>query len=103
MIITTPRIDRYIAPIRLADIIHRVMIRAIIHRQHNRTHSIRPHGARLAAPRRGIGKPAHITGKTLRNKLPQMGASGLRQGRSGHMHRVEPVCHRGIIEPVTQP
>ena len=69
--VSSARIDRHIAPVARRQIVHRVVVRTVIHRQHDGASGLRPHGVRAGAARRGFGQPRHVTLPAIRHKIVQ--------------------------------
>ena len=65
VIVAPARIDRHIALVARRQIVHRVVVRAVIHRQHDGASGLRPHGGRAGAARRRFrpATPCHPAGR----------------------------------------
>ena len=103
VIVAPARIDRHIAPVARRQILHRVVVRAVIHRQHDGASGLRPHGLRTGAARRGFRQPRHVTLPAVRHKIIQARA-GLRwQCGVSDMNTGKTGLGGGILQPAAEP
>ena len=102
VIVTATCIDRHIAMTGRREIVHGVMIGAIIHRQDNGASGLRPHGARSGAAVSRVGKPPHISVMPAGDKRTEPAGNLRRQSGGGHMDTGEPSLGGSGIKPAAK-
>ena len=89
VVVAAARIDRDDAAVRCIEQGQRIVLGRIIDAEHDHRPRLGPQRARIAAPCRGAGEPAHIAVITASEELAESGARLGVETRFGETDRIE--------------